>query len=56
MTFLNLKKAYGNKNWNKMFVILKRVELKYGERKVIYNLYTNQTAKITIGQLQYKNE
>ena len=48
MAFVDLEKAFDNVDWNKLFEILKMTRIKYRERRVIYNLYKNQTAVIRV--------
>lgn len=35
-------------DWNKTFEILRRIRLKFREKRVIYNLYSDQTAVIKV--------
>lgn len=46
VAFVDLQKAFDNVNWNKMMDILKDIGVNYKERRIIYNLYRNQTAHI----------
>ena len=50
--FIDLEKAFDNVNWEIMFKILKQAGIKFRERRLIYNLYQNQTAIINIGDEQ----
>lgn len=48
IAFVDLEKAFDNVNWSKMFRVLKKVGVKYRERRFIHNLYTNQEAVVRI--------
>ena len=48
IAFVDLEKAFDNVEWNKMFDILKKTGLKYKDRRVIYNLYIDQTAVVRV--------
>ena len=48
LAFVDLEKAFDNVDWNKLFMILKMTGIKYKERRIIFNLYKNQTAVIRI--------
>lgn len=48
LAFVDLEKAFDNVDWNKLFKILKITGIKYKERRIIFNLYKNQTAVIRI--------
>ena len=48
MAFVDLEKAFDNVDWNKLFEILKMVGIKYRDRRVIYNLYRDQTAVVRV--------
>jgi hypothetical protein len=39
-----LEKALDNMEWNRMFEILKKIGVKYKDRRIIYSLYKNQRA------------
>lgn len=48
LAFIDLEKAFDNVEWNKLFEIMKAIGIKYRERRVVHNLYKNQTAVIRI--------
>ena len=48
LAFIDLEKAFNNVEWNKLFEIMKTIGIKYRERRVVHNLYRNQTAMIRI--------
>ncbi|KAL1448655.1 hypothetical protein WDU94_014027 [Cyamophila willieti] len=48
IAFVDLQKAFDNVNWNLMMNILKNIDVKYKDRRLIYNLYKNQRAYIEI--------
>lgn len=52
ITFSDLEKAFDNVNWNKMFAILKERGIKWKDRRVIWNLYKNETAVIKMKDYQ----
>jgi hypothetical protein len=43
MAFVDLKEAYGNMDWNRIFEILKKIGVRYKDRRIIYGLHKNQT-------------
>jgi len=52
IAFVDLEKAFDNVNWDKMFNILKRLEITYNDRRVIYNLYKNQVIQIQLDGIE----
>ena len=48
IAFVDLEKPFDNVDCNTLFKILKVAGVKYRERKVIYNLYKNQTAFVRV--------
>ena len=44
MAFVDLEKAFDNVNWRKIFEILKKIGVKYRDRRIIWSLYKDQTA------------
>ncbi|KAI5728729.1 hypothetical protein M8J77_020289 [Diaphorina citri] len=48
IAFVDLQKAFDNVNWNKLMNILKEINVTYQERRIILNLYKNQTANIKV--------
>jgi hypothetical protein len=46
MAFVNLEKASDNVEWNRMFEILKKIGMKYKDRRIIHSLYKNQRAVV----------
>jgi hypothetical protein len=39
IAFLDLEKAFDNVQWKQLFEILKRIGIKYNDRRFIYNMY-----------------
>jgi len=54
IAFVDLEKAFDKVDWTIMFSILKRVGIKYKDRRVIYKMYENQKATIKIDNLEAK--
>ena len=48
--FVDYEKAFDRINWQKLMECLKQVGLDWRERRLIWELYTNQTAVITVGE------
>ena len=48
LAFVDWEKAFDSVDWNTLFQILKVAGVKYRERRVILNLYKNQTAVIRV--------
>lgn len=48
IAFVDLEKAFDNVQWKKLFKILKRIGIKYNDRRFIYNMYKSQTVVIQI--------
>lgn len=46
IAFIDIEKAFDNVKWDKMFQILKAIGINYRDRRVIWNLYRNETAVI----------
>uniref|UniRef100_A0A8D9A7F9 Craniofacial development protein 2 n=2 Tax=Cacopsylla melanoneura TaxID=428564 RepID=A0A8D9A7F9_9HEMI len=51
IAFVDLQKAFDNVSWNVLFRILKNIGINSKDRKVIYNLYRNQTTSIEINNV-----
>jgi len=45
---VDIEKAFYNVNWKVMFKIMKRLGIKYTDRKLLYNLYNDEFAVIRI--------
>jgi len=45
---VDIEKAFDNVNWKFMFKIMKRLGIKYTDRKLLYNLYKDELAVIRI--------
>ena len=56
LTFVDLEKAFDNVEWNELFEIMEATGIKYRERRVIYNLYKDQTAVVRIEGEERKAE
>ena len=54
IAFIDIEKAFDNVNWNIMLKTLKRLKVDYRDRKIIYQLYKNQTALIGKEQMTAK--
>ncbi|KAI5734139.1 hypothetical protein M8J77_003012 [Diaphorina citri] len=50
IAFVDLQKAFDNVNWNQMMKILKDIGVSYKDRRIIFNLYRNQTTHIEINK------
>lgn len=50
IAFVDLQKAFDNVNWNLMMKILKNIGVEYKDRKIIYNLYRQQTMYIEVNK------
>ncbi|CAI6343800.1 unnamed protein product [Macrosiphum euphorbiae] len=48
IAFVDLEKAFDNVQWKELFKILKRIGIKYNDRRFIYNMYKSQTVIIQI--------
>lgn len=46
--FVYIEKAFDNVNWKVMFKIMKRLGIKYTDRKLLYNLYKDKFEIIRI--------
>lgn len=44
MAFVDLEKAFDNVKWKKLFKILRAINVDFKDRRIIYNLYKNETA------------
>lgn len=52
IAFVDLLKAFDRVNWNVLMQILKRINVDYRDRRIITELYKNQTAFIKVGEKQ----
>jgi hypothetical protein len=52
MAFVDLEKAFDNVDWNRMFEILKKIGVKYKDRRIIHSLYKNQMAVVKCGRIE----
>ncbi|KAI5714823.1 hypothetical protein M8J77_005970 [Diaphorina citri] len=50
IAFVDLQKAFDNVNWSLMMKILKDIGVEYRDRRIIFNLYRNQSMHIEINQ------
>lgn len=50
VAFVDLQKAFDNVNWNLMMKILKDIGVEYRDRRIIFNLYRNQSMHIEVNQ------
>jgi hypothetical protein len=48
IAFVDIEKALDNVNWKVMFIMMKRLRIKYTGRKLLYNLYKDEFAIIWI--------
>jgi len=48
IAFGDIEKAFDNVNWKVMFNMMKRLGIKYTDRKLLYNLYKDELAVIRI--------
>jgi len=48
IAFVDIEKTFDNVNWKVMFKMMKRLGIKYTDRKLLYNLYKNEFAVIRI--------
>ncbi|KAF2880795.1 hypothetical protein ILUMI_25378 [Ignelater luminosus] len=44
VAFIDIEKAFDNVEWKRMFQVLKRIGVKYKDRRIIHNIYQNQLA------------
>ena len=47
--FVDYEKAFDRIDWVKLMEVLKKIGLDWRERKVVWELYSNQTAVIQVG-------
>ena len=50
LCFDDFEKAFDRVNWNKLMEILKNVGVDYRDRRMIWELYMNQSAEVIIGE------
>ncbi|KAL1447191.1 hypothetical protein WDU94_013942 [Cyamophila willieti] len=50
IAFIDLEKAFDKVEWKKLFCILKEIGLKFKDRRILWNLYKNETAVYTCGE------
>uniref|UniRef100_A0A8D8YBX5 Craniofacial development protein 2 n=1 Tax=Cacopsylla melanoneura TaxID=428564 RepID=A0A8D8YBX5_9HEMI len=50
IAFVDLQKAFDNVNWKLMMKILKDIGIEYRDRRIIFNLYRNQSMHIEVNQ------
>lgn len=48
MTFVDIKKAFNNVMWDKLFDILKNIEITFKQKRTILNLYERQKATLKV--------
>ena len=48
VAFVDYEKAFHRVHWPKLMEVLAKFGVNYGDRKMIWNLYMNQTASVTI--------
>lgn len=46
IAFIDLEKAFDNVNWKVLFETLRKLKIDYRDRRILYQLYKNQTALI----------
>jgi hypothetical protein len=49
MAFVDLEKAFDNVDWNRIFEILKKIGVKYKDKKIIHSLYKIHMAVVKCG-------
>lgn len=55
IAFMDLGKIFNKEDWNKMFDILEKTDLKSEAKKTIYNLYNKQMTVIRIDVKEKEN-